>query len=150
MDQVINLYGPSKHKEGPGVWWTLRILAETRNQCFPEVVKVVLNNFFCEECKEHGSKFLRENPIPRDANNWFDWMVKWQNDVNRRTGKYTITSEQARIAMNANKPQPKQAKGIYWGQMGTNVNVVPCSDCTVVRNDEEVKKTSYRPTTYWQ
>lgn len=150
MAHVINLYAPSKHKEGPGVWLFLRIAADERSGCFPEMVKLALNTFPCEDCREHGKKFVRENPIPRDANDWFDWMVKWQNDVNRRTGKPVITTEQARMAMYGNNP--KQSKGIYWGQMGagSNVNVIPCSDCTVVKKNEESKKVStYRSPTYW-
>lgn len=151
MSNVINLYGPSKEKEGAGVWWTMRMLAETRNACFPQVVYAVVNNFYCEDCKQHARQFLAKNPIPNDAYDWFAWMVKWQNAVNHRTGKHIYTIDEARAIMDSGKNQQKAVKmaGHYWGQEphtssgSTQTNVIGCSDCTVNGGKSSSYKSPY-------
>lgn len=153
MAQVINLYGPTKEKEGPGVWWTLRMLAENRNECFPAVVAAVVNNFFCGECKEHAKQFLRSNPIPRDAHNWFAWMVKWQNYVNQSQGKHIYTLEQAMAVMHANEHQNSVASPAPYSQSSTGrnyrqpVNIVGCDDCVAEKNQNFKLKTMNPPKT---
>ena len=95
----IEIRGPSKEKEGAGVWWVLRNSALLKVPYFPQLVNDTVNTFFCASCKQEGRAFMTSNPIPRNANDWFPWVVSWQNAVNRRTGKRMISVPEALAIM---------------------------------------------------
>lgn len=151
LSEALELMRNYSDKDGPGMWWIMRMLAETKNTCFIEVVNVILDNYSYKDYNRHALHFVEANPIPGNRNDWFSWMVRWQNDVNRRTGKHIYTLEQARAVMNSHKdqftPQQTQKTPLYWGQTPVteqSYNIVNCSDCSVTKPAQKPAKPSYQ------
>jgi len=83
-------------KLGSGCWWLLHTHAFEKSPFFPDLVKSTAKVFFCpEKCKPHFLSYLKNNPVPSNSNNWFDWTVDFHNDVNRRIGKPIVSRTQA-------------------------------------------------------
>lgn len=55
---------------------------------------VIKDRLPCEECREHMTKYLKENS-PGDAENMFTWSWKFHNAVNSRLGKGEMSIEEA-------------------------------------------------------
>jgi len=99
----ITLYGPSKEREGPGIWWVLLKAADSRKSYFPQLATDTIEEFFCESCVPHGKLYLSNNPIPHNSTRWFEWVVAFHNSVNQRLGKRIISVEQAHMIMDSTK-----------------------------------------------
>lgn len=80
---------------GKGVWWVIHIMARVRSPAFPETVKTIANNFFCDKCGEHFRSHLAKHPIPHDPSRWFEWTVNVHNIVNRNLNKRVIGVSEA-------------------------------------------------------
>jgi len=88
-------------KYGPGIWHMLAargIRAKTAEQKkeFISLVNTSIVTFPCGNCRDHASKYLRDNPIEKNMDikttsgediGMFSWVWSFHNSVNARIGK---------------------------------------------------------------
>jgi hypothetical protein len=95
-----------------GVWWTIHIMALSatnisKAKSFADMIDVIAENFFCEECKPHIQNYLRafhsSNFLSSiDENGMFSWSFLFHNAVNSRIGKPILSFEEALFKMKSN------------------------------------------------
>jgi hypothetical protein len=100
----VHTHNLSPEYLGPGTWWvwhTQAVYAKTYEERI-EVVHLIentLNHFFCENCKKHGLKYLKEHPLEDVLNldlGLFKWTVDFHNSGNKFLGKPILSFDEAK------------------------------------------------------
>lgn len=90
----------SPEDTGKGVWFTIHMLAYQRKPYFPDYIRDLVDNFFCQNCQLHFQNYLFSHPVPRNPLAWFRWSVDFHNAVNIRLAKPTISFQNAEASVN--------------------------------------------------
>ena len=102
---------------GPGLWFSIHILAMNSNTyeskvLFWKILNIYIENMKCLNCYSHAKKYISSNKFDISEKKimngkdisafYYTW--KFHNDVNRRLGKVTLSFKNAYNIYLNNKP----------------------------------------------
>ncbi len=85
-----------KKIEGPKAWAFMHREALNSRPDFISMVAELCGHIGCMECRQEALNYLKQNPPPIGAVDWFKWTVDWHNSVNMKLDKSIISVEDAR------------------------------------------------------
>jgi hypothetical protein len=92
---------------GPGIWFSIHIMAynaktQKEKEFVVKQIRVIQQNFPCQECKSHFWDYLNNHPpeaaaaSKADPEALFLWTVNFHNAVNFRRGYSQLSFEEAK------------------------------------------------------